>query len=139
MPKTTKFDPEVNLSWVATFCVGFSGADLKALLSNAQMEAYDDFRRDEANIAADGVTSSLLLSSSSKTVDSVLLIGPKHMDKALIQTKASVTEKEAGLYERVYAEFLTGRRMNNGVGNEESRDGYKTIFDRKAGQRQTLA
>ena len=126
-------DPEVNLSWVATFCAGYSGADLKALLFNAQMEAYDDFRREDGHSNVVSATATM-----APKKESVLIIEPKHLDKALIQTKASVTEKEARMYDQVYSEFLSGRKTNLMNSEDSSYDGLKSIFDRK-GQRQTLA
>ena len=129
MPKRTSWDPAVNLPWVATFCAGFSGADLKALLYNAQMEAFDDVRRDMENVVG-------IKSEVNAAGETGLLIKTKHLDKALIQTKPSVSAKEAKKYDQVYAEFLSGRDKD--ANNAGDTDRAKSIFGR-SGQRQTLA
>ena len=120
----SELDSGVDLSWVATFCVGFSGADLAALLHNAQMEAFDEARR--------GVDEVEHAEASSK-VDP-LIIDAKHMDKALISTKPSITQGEAQKYDRVYEDFLKGKSK---IRRDESKDAVQTIFVRS--QRQTFA
>lgn len=84
---------EVDFEEVADKADGYTGADLQAVLYNAQMLAIKERRED---VATD------------------VMVHQRHLMSALCDTKPSLTKSEKVKYREIYQKFVTSRKKNTG-------------------------
>ncbi|XP_057307357.1 peroxisomal ATPase PEX1-like isoform X2 [Hydractinia symbiolongicarpus] len=101
LTKELKLQEDVDLNFLASVTEDFSGADLKALLYNAQVESAHSVLR----LHGDKETSSN---------DQIgLLICMEDFKKALDVTQASVTIEERKKFEMIFRDFGSGREKKS--------------------------
>ncbi|KAK6622631.1 hypothetical protein RUM43_008473 [Polyplax serrata] len=84
---------DVDFEEVADKADGYTGADLQAILYNAQMLAIKERRED---VATD------------------VMVHQRHLMSALCDTKPSLTKSEKVKYREIYQKFVTSRKKNTG-------------------------
>lgn len=120
--------PDIDVAPLAAKTHGFSGADLQALLYNAQLhvvhDALDRMGPGVQSVGGEGV----------RGVETEATPGMRMQDieKAIAETRASLSEKERVRLEKIYAEF--GPREPVGEGGGKVEEWRKT-----AGRKATLA
>ncbi|XP_017786776.1 PREDICTED: peroxisome biogenesis protein 1-like, partial [Nicrophorus vespilloides] len=93
LSRTLQFAKDVNLSKVAKETVGFTGADLQAVLYTAQMNSVEHLLNEEA------------ASEAAINSGDVNFIAQKHLDGAVQTTRPSLTREEKLKYERIIDKF----------------------------------
>ena len=109
LSRKLNLDPSVDLAAIANAVMldGYSGADLGAILADAQL------------IAAHEALEALDLNRTSG-----LMINNDHIDRALDNSRPSVSKLDAHRLEAIYARFRSG----GGVDEDELRNGQKVSF-----------
>ncbi len=95
--KNLTLDNNVKIDFVAKKTNNFTGADIKSLLTTANMLAIEEFMQ----------TKSSDLSEFDRVV-----IGSKHVLQALEDTKLSLNERDLKKYEKLYEKFVSKTTLN---------------------------
>jgi len=125
--------PDIDVAPLAARTEGFSGADLQALMYNAQLHvAHDTLDRIEARLEND-CQREVKEARGVKGVEAAAqpAITLRDIEKAMAETRASLSHKERVRLENIYAEF----------GPRESEGGPKEVgkWRKTAGRKATLA
>jgi peroxin-1 len=92
--KSNMIIPAETIQTVAERCVGFSGADLQALVYSAQLEAVNETLAVDATIHQDPDT------------EGQVVVNTKHFEIALKTTHRSVSDSDLVRLETIYSEFV---------------------------------
>ena len=87
---------------------GFSGADISAAISTAQLRAVET-----------AVQANRLASSAGRPADARPIISLEHLRSAVMSTRASVGQKDRSFYHSIYSRF-------QGLDKKEGEDGART-------------
>ncbi|KAL0051151.1 hypothetical protein WJX82_002808 [Trebouxia sp. C0006] len=110
LARRLRLDAAVDLDAVGVQCEGYSGADLSALLSEAQLAAVHE-RLDLADEHA----------ATHQDAQATLLITTKHITEALSKAHPSVTPAERRRLEAVYDKFSNNRDPNIGSADHKGK------------------
>lgn len=94
LSKKIKFDKDVNLEGIAERSIGYSGADLQAVLYTAQLSVVEEMGIENLKGRVGG--------------DDVMQINQNQLEEALRSTRPSLTKEESLKYKKIYSKFQSG-------------------------------
>jgi SpoVK/Ycf46/Vps4 family AAA+-type ATPase len=123
--------PDIDVAPLAARTQGFSGADLQALMYNAQLHvAHDALDRIEARPQNDGEEVVKVATGVNAAAQPALTM--RDIEKAMTETRASLSDKERMRLENIYAEFGPREPAGDGAGEVGK-------WRKAAGRKATLA
>lgn len=98
--KSLKLDKDVDLKHFAKETKNFTGADIKSLMTTANMMAIEEFLSNNSDITSQG------------DIENRILIKKSHMTKSLSETKPSQSELDLKRYQKLYENFVSKTTVN---------------------------
>eukprot|EP00455_Lapot_gusevi_P005513 TRINITY_DN12362_c0_g1_i2.p1 TRINITY_DN12362_c0_g1~~TRINITY_DN12362_c0_g1_i2.p1 ORF type:complete len:624 (-),score=80.66 TRINITY_DN12362_c0_g1_i2:68-1837(-) len=114
-----KIADDVDLEKIAESCVNYTGADLQALVTTAQLNAVHELL--EQQIQQQKTAPEEGKTQNAPSLDAIPLVRGSHFANALENTRLSVPEKERKKFEQIYANFVGSRQANFSLDQREGK------------------